>query len=298
MNAPLVAVDPELYIPQGIWDGLPAETYFAVEALSQSGAKKIRKSCADYKLSREQKLEATDSMELGTAIHTGVLEPSEFDKRVCTIDDDAPKKPTSAQRRAKKPSPDTVAAVAWWDEFEARTAGRIVLPRQDFDRARRAIESVLAHPAAAALLAGAVVERSLFWRDRLYGVPCKARLDAWSVGSILVDLKSCRDASPESFPKTVADFEYHAQAAHYTSGCAHAMAGEIPSAFVIIAVETEEPYLTGVYQVPDDAIRAGEHLMSIALERYAKARETGRWPGYAPTIETLRMPRWALRFEG
>lgn len=295
MNAPVEQLAIVPAFTPGIFDGLPAEQYFAVEAMSQSGAKKMRQSPLHYITERSQRRAPTPAMQLGTAIHDAVLEPHAFDARVMCLPADAPGRPTSRQINAKKPSPETVECIAWWREFEARRGDRILLDQDDFDTVRRCADAVHAHPAARELLAGAVVEQSMFWVDARYKVPCKARVDARNHG-LLIDVKSCEDASPEGFAKQIANFDYHAQAAHYISGDEHLLDAS-PQGFVFIAVEKEPPRAVGVYLLPGEAVMAGGHLMDIALSRYAEALASGEFRAYADTVETIRLPRWALRFD-
>lgn len=269
---------PPPFVP-GVFDDMPAATYHAIEAMSSSGAKKMRKSPAHYRLMRTTANAPTPAMLFGTAVHAGVLEPATFaDVVVC-----APK----LDRRTKAGKE---AAAA----FDAAAAGRVVLSPDDFDRCRRTIDAVLAHPSAAKLLAGAQVERSFFWYDARYKVPCKARFDAWN-HKIVADLKTTQDASPDGFGRSIANFEYHAQGAMYCSGAEHLL-DESPQAFVFIAVESEPPHAVACYALPNAAILAGMHLTAIALERYAEALELGRWKGYPDTIESIALPRWALKF--
>lgn len=278
MNA--VADLPVSTFMPGVFDGMPSEQYFAVEAMSQSGAKKIRQSPLHYIVDRQTKKEPTPAMIIGTALHDRVLEPEAFDARVVC----APK----FDRRTKE-------GKAGAEAFESENASRICLKPDDYDMVLRCGDAIFAHPAARELLAGALVEQSMFWIDARYKVPCKARVDARNHG-LLIDVKSCADASPEGFAKQIADFEYHAQGAHYISGNEHLLDAS-PDGFVFIAVEKEPPRAVGVYLLPGEGVLAGAHLMDIALSRYAEALANGEFRGYADTIEQIRLPRWALRFD-
>lgn len=270
------------FVP-GHFPKMPAADYHAVEALSSTGAGKLRQSCAHYKLFRESTKAPSDAQQLGTAIHAGVLEPDTFDAMVKVLPD--VDKRTKAGREQVA---DFMLAMA--DAPDA-----VALSPADYSRALRSIEAVRAHPAARRLLDGAQVEQSLFWVDGQYGVPCKARIDIRSRGG-MVDLKSTSDASPEGFARSVAAYQYHAQMAHYASGCEHVLGGS-PDFVAFIAVETDPPHCVGVYALPGNAIAAGGALTALALERYKLMLDTGTAPGYPDTIETLRLPKWALRFD-
>ncbi|MFO1324173.1 MAG: PD-(D/E)XK nuclease-like domain-containing protein [Burkholderiales bacterium] len=263
----------------GVFDDMPAARYHLIEAMSASGAKRMLQSPAHYRLMRDEPREPTAAMQLGTVIHAGVLEPDTFGAVVAQAPD--------VDRHTKLGKEELAA-------FAVANAGKVILPAVDFARARRCIDAVLAHPAASRLLAGAEVEKSFFWTDGRYKVPCKARWDARNHG-LAIDLKSTIDASPEGFARQIASLRYHVQAAHYCSAAEHLL-DESPQGFVFIAVESEPPHAVACYALPGNAILVGTHLMSIALERYAAALAAGAWRGYPDTIEAIALPKYALRF--
>jgi hypothetical protein len=264
----------------GLFRDMDFDTYRAIEAMSQSGARKMLRSPMHYVFDREQPRAPTAPMQFGSACHTGTLEPDLFASRVVCA-------PSLDKRTARGKEE--------WAAFCADNQGRIVLSSDDFARCRRVIDAVLSHPAARKLLDGAEIELSVFWEDGRYRVRCKGRWDARNRGG-LVDLKTTADASPEEFARSIVTFGYHVQASHYFSGAEHVL-NETPRFFAIIAVEHEPPHCVACYSLPSNALLAGGHLMNRALERYAEALATGKWPGYPPTIEDIQLPRWALRFD-
>lgn len=277
MNDGIAERRPE-FVP-GVFYGMPAEDYHAIEGMSSSGSGKMLKSPAHFRLMRTRPNQPTPTMQFGTAVHEGTLEPDSFAARVVA----APE----VNKRTKDGKADFFA-------FAEANAGRIILSTDDFARAQHCIEAVRSHPGAIRLLAGAEIETSLFWIDGKYKVPCKARIDIRSHGGI-TDLKTTSDASPEDFAKSIANFGYMRQAAHYFSGHEHAL-DRTPEFFAFIAVESVEPYAVACYEMPSNGILAGAHEMDIVLERYAAALAAGRWPGYPETIETITLPRWATSF--
>lgn len=270
-NVPFVA---------GLRTDMAAADYHAVEAMSNGGAKKILQSPAHYRLMRTTPNVPSAPMQFGTAVHDGALEPEAFDSRVVV----APE----CDKRSN-------AGKQLWAEFTFDNEGKTVLSRPDFDRARRCIDAVLAHPTAAFLLRGAEVEHSLFWEDGQYKVPCKARIDARNHGAF-IDLKTTKDASPTGFARQAADLLYHLQGAHYMSGGEHVL-NATPEFFGFIAVESEEPHAVACYQLPPIALHRGRHHADEALARYRDALAAGAWPGYAEQITELNLPRWALRLD-
>ncbi len=264
----------------GHYPRMVSEDYHAAESMSASGAKKILKSPAHYKLMRTTPKEPTPQMQFGTCCHDGVLEPDTFSHRV-----------VASPKFDMRKTVDKEASAA----FNAEHVGKVILSPGDFDRVRRCIDAVLSHPGARYLLENAAVEHSIFWRDKLFDVPCKARLDAQKHGGIS-DLKTCADASPGGFAQAIGKFDYHLQAWSNFSACEHVL-NATPEFFAFVCVETEEPHAVACYQLGRASIMAGARLWDEALSRYKAALAAGRWNGYPDSIETIEAPRWKLKFD-
>jgi exodeoxyribonuclease VIII len=263
----------------GAFHGLAAKTYHGIEAMSFHGSTAILRSPAHFRLARDTTSEPTDAQVFGSAVHALVLEGETAFAEAFVV---AP----TIDRRTK-------AGKAEYAEFLLRCGGREPIDKESYARALRCAEAVTTHPAASRLLYDARREVSLFWEDGEYKVPCKARLDALGAHGI-VDLKTCRDASPEAFARSAASFGYHRQGAHYWSGVEHVL-GHSPEFFVLIAVEDEPPHGVACYALPPVAIQAGRREMDEALARYRAALAGGKWTGYDSRVIDLDLPRYALR---
>lgn len=274
-------------------DDLSNEEYHAMSALSSTGAKILaHQSAYHYRYLRENPKAATASMQLGTAVHIGILEPERFESAIVVIPEDAPKRPSAREANAKKPSDATLAAVAWWKRFEAGAAGKLVFDAEDFDRIQKMIASVQRHEHAMALLEDGQRELSLLWRDGAYDVPARCRFDFFGNNMVAADLKTTVDASPEGFARQAANLGYHLSAAFYWGG-AEAVLNESPRAWFWICVENVAPYATAVYACEPDALRAGMRLVNTAMGRFRVARSSNYWDAY-PGVKPLKFPRYAL----
>jgi hypothetical protein len=147
---------------------------------------------------------------------------------------------------------------------------------------------------------------SAFWIDPEYKLWKRCRFDFLPphdprVMPVIVDYKTCADASKRAFPKSVDNFGYHVQAAQYCDGW-RAIYGTDP-AFVFVAQETKPPYLVATYQLDAEALAIGRDAMNRAMEiwrdcRAAEAEEAlYAWPGYSHEIETIALPRWSSHRE-
>lgn len=283
---------PEVPFEPGIRTDLSNEDYHRIDALSASGLKRILQSPMHYRWDRDNPREPTDSMQLGTAVHLGVLEPDKFATDCIAVPEDAPKKPTLVQLAAAKPSPAAMESIAWWDAFAKRAAGKLVLSADTYAKALSMIRAVKAHPAVEWLMSEGAPEVSFQWSDAHWNVPCKCRFDWLRPDGIAMDLKTTVDASPEEFPRAVASFKYHLQNRWYDIGHEH-LRDESLRGFAFVAVENVAPYGVAVYTIEPNALAFANGRIEEALMRYKNARDSGFWKGYSGKINPLTLPRWA-----
>lgn len=266
--------------------------YHAIDALSASGTKRIMQSPMHYRYDREHPTEPTDAMLIGTALHCAVLEPERFADDVIVIPGDAPRRPAARSVNAKKPSVETLDALAFWRDFDGRAAGKTVLKQEAFEKVQYMAAAVMRHPVYETYLCEGEAEYSMLWEDARLRIPCKCRFDYLRPDGIALDLKSCQDASADGFARSVAQFKYHWQAAFYNNGHEH-VRDESLRAFLFIAVESVAPYGCAVYALEPNAIAYGLNRVEEAMLLYRQVRETGYWRGYSEQIQPLRLPKWA-----
>lgn len=251
--------------------------YHASPAISKSGLDLIRKAPALYAYRRDNPQEQTPAMRLGTLTHTAVLEPESFARSVIA-------RPEGIDRR-------TSAGKADWAAFEIQAEGREIITNEEVAKLAAIRDAVHNHLAAAKALAGSpTVEQSIFWDAD--DIACRCRPDAVTERGVIVDLKTTRDASPEGFAKSIAQYRYHVQAAFYSDGYRAAF-GEAPRGFVFIAVETEPPYLVGVYVASETMVLRGRADYEADLDAFRRCQESGTWPGYSDAPLTIDLPKWA-----
>jgi exodeoxyribonuclease VIII len=220
----------------------------------------------------------TTAMKAGTLAHCAVLEPGAVSSRYAI-------KPAGLDGRTKE-------GKAWAESC----AGLEVITADEHATALAQRNAVHGVPELAALLATGYAETSVFWTDPATGVYCKARPD-WvhplaDGRVILLDLKTTADESPAGFGKSVANFGYHRQAAHYSDGFAIATGREV-AAFVFAAVSAAPPFLAVPYMLDDSAKAAGKQQRDELLARYAACLEADDWPAYGSGVQVLSLPAWA-----
>ena len=135
-----------------------------------------------------------------------------------------------------------------------------------------------------------LAEQSYWWKHRETGLQCKCRCD-YVIDDMVIDLKTTGEAgaSPDVFTRTIVNFKYHLQAAHYLQGTGQ-------KRFIFVAVEKVHPFSVGVYELSPHFIERGYELQEQTLSDIKNAQESSIWAGYtdqAPEgIKTLTPPKW------
>lgn len=262
------------------WADVPFPDYLSAPGVGSSGLKMLLKSPAHYKADLESEDRETPAKRLGRIIHKAVLEPDDF-RAVVSPD---------CEKRSKS------GKAAHADAEAQAIEQRAVLVTADELKVIQGIKSsVWAHPSANALLSGpGRSEVSGWWMDPLSGELCKMRADWLRDDHIIVDLKTTEDASPEKFAKSVANYGYDLQSAHYSNGH-KAISGALCEAFIFIAVEKAPPYAVGVYAIGQDDLDRANLRRQEALMKLADAKCARKWTAYSDRIEELQLPAWAKR---
>ncbi len=289
-----------LDLPHGIHEGVPADVYHQrVLGVVNNGALKVlsNKTPAHYRAwLEESEDEESDALTFGRALHCAMLEPCLFDVTYVKPVTHPHRRPTAAQRNAKKPSEATLAAITYWDTWNRDNAGLIEITEKEKATIQGMAASVMAHPLAGKLMRSQdlVTESTAIWTDPNTNLLCKARMDIRVPSRrIWADLKSTDDASPEGFAKSIARYGYHVQHGHYSS--ASAALGEELSAFLFIAVEKSPPYAVAVYVIDTEAESRGLQIRSQAMDVLSECLVNDYWPSYRPIIHRVSLPTWALR---
>jgi hypothetical protein len=267
-------------LPYGIHRNVEAERYHQrISGVVSKGAlDQFARSPAHYRAWLETGSADTPAFVFGRAFHCALLEPDLFEQTYAAEPDfgDCRRKENKARR----------------DAWREDNGGRISLGTDDSARIRGMIAAVRRHPLASKMMRDGVPEVTVTWQDSETDLPCKIRGDWWAERlRMVIDAKSCFDASPDAFRKDVARYRYHVQDALYRSG--FAAAGKQIDHFVFVAVEKEPPYAVGVYSLDPDGIGRGYTRARIEIDRMAECVSRNDWPAYSTSIQTLELPPWA-----
>lgn len=256
-------------ITDGIHYALPEDAYHADPAISNSGLSLVAKSPAHYRQRAERA--TTPALAKGRALHALVLE--------------------GRREHVVQPTFSGTGAVARRAEWKAAHEGQAILSESDAAAVDAMALAVAQHPFAAKLVTGeGFSEVSLFWTEA-DGTRCKARYDKLLANGVIVDLKSARDASPDGFARSVANYRYHCQEEWYRRGAA--ALGIDVRGFVFVAVESAAPHGVGCYVLDDETRETGRRLIRAALAEYREAAATNVWRTYTTQALTIGIPAWA-----
>jgi len=280
-------------IDAGCYLDMPDELYHSAFGAGSSDLRRLLNSSPGH-LWHDQthgRKPPTADMLFGSLFHLAMLQPDLWAEKVCQVPADAPKRPSPAQINAKKPSDETLKAVAFWDNFNALSAGKLTPDQEAVDRCQAMIKSIKSHSSAMAALSGGQSEVSAFGVDPETGVTVKARFDRLPTGgNAIVDIKTCACSATEPFLKHSYEYGYHIQAAYYKG--LSALAGDGRQEFCIVAVEKSAPYPVNVFRMTEKALAKGQEKVCEALMLYAACERANDWPLYGSGVQELDLPFW------
>jgi hypothetical protein len=187
----------------------------------------------------------TPAMRRGTLVHLLTLEPHKFSSNYVV----APE----INRRTR-------AGREEWDRFVQQAGQRQIIKQDDYDEAVAIAANVCHHTFYAQVSTDATLDREATVAGDMYGVPCRGRIDMLT-STAVIDLKTCADASPEQFRRSIYRYGYHGQMAFYRD-----LAG-VEDAF-IIAVETSGTHEVAIYRMSEKLLSEGQEMYMSALEEF------------------------------
>lgn len=247
------------------------------------------------------------AMVLGSMVHCLVLEPQHFDSRyraqpepdtgtLVTVPqlrqwlkdhnlNQAGNKQELIERIVQHDPEAPVWAVMEEQRKQARY--RTVKP-EVMAQARAMADSVFNNSQAHQLMSRGDAEVSVWGQHESTELLIKCRPD-WLRDGLCVDVKTCACASPHAFRRDLVKFGYDLQQVHYLNTLCSA--GKPVDIFAFIAVESEPPYLSQVYQLDGAADGHATRRWHRIMTRFKECLETNHWPGYTDDVK-LALPNW------
>lgn len=209
-------------------------------------------------------MKETDSMRMGSALHTALLEPEAFERLYILI-------PTGVLSANGAKSGGTYNVWAW----EHR--GKIQLKASEYDEIRWQVESVQENPLAVEKLAECNAFEESVFVDGTHHLKCRYDGVAQMDGHFL-DLK--RTSEPcQTWWRKIRDFDLHCQMAFYARIFRMAYGAEPVARWII--VQDKPPYECEVHRCPTELLKLGHERNIQTLKEIQHCRVTGNW--YRPS---------------
>lgn len=260
------------------------DEYLAWDAASAGFVKDvIDRGLAYAERARRVVREDTEATERGTAIHSAILEPHDFERRYAPLS-------VGCNLGTVKGREEKAALVR---------AGKHALKAQVWEACLRLREKAWEHPILSALLEQAEAEVSATWflDDFAAGVAGlgKGRADLLArEARMILDFKSTEDATAAEFGKTAARYGYHFSAPWYLDGFT---AAGVPVEFWTIGALECVPeighYAVELFTLDAAVLERARRRINVALEQYAAA--LGAAAAGPKGFRSLSLPEWALK---
>jgi hypothetical protein len=253
--------------------------------ISSSAIKTIAKKSVSHYLRQEPY--SGPALAIGSAFHTLVLEPELFEKEYLVLG-------KKIDRRTKAGKAEMAAI-----EAEAIANNQSVVMANDHNMIQSMAKSVSENEDYQKALDNCAKEVSIYIEDfRIPGLDADLRVrvrpdayckDQICIGdtvypNVVIDLKSCQDASPRGFKYAVYQFGWHIQAAFYLDLMTHVSKSlgldEPFNNFLLLAVEKSVPYSAQMYRLSDDMIAEGRKQYQKALRMWHHYLTTNEELGY------------------
>ncbi|MEP5729597.1 MAG: PD-(D/E)XK nuclease-like domain-containing protein [Sulfitobacter sp.] len=124
------------------------------------------------------------------------------------------------------------------------------------------------------------------------GVPCRAMIDNAppEKDQPLYDFKTCENASVNACLRSVMNYGYDVQAAHYLE-CWKAATGE-DRLFRFIFQEKSEPHEICVIELGSDSLAMASKKTARAREIWSNCIRSDYWPGYPDGVQRMELPEF------
>lgn len=149
------------------------------------------------------------------------------------------------------------------------------------------------------LLKNTDYQASCFWTDEKTGIKLKTRPDVCNINkTVIIDVKTTKDASPESFAKDVANYGYDMQAIIQINGVLATKMFKEVGAYYWLAVEKTPPYCAQLYRFNKSDWDHTQLIFEYLLGLIKRAREQNKWVGYGQRasneygILDINLPLW------
>jgi hypothetical protein len=227
---------------------------------------------------------SSPAMELGTALHTAILEPERFAERYV---------------RGAAGALNRVGPKRENEQIKADNPGKQLIRDADWPKITMMRDAVWRHPRAQEVLSGeGYNEAAYLWKDPATGLACKARVDRIGMSRegwpCVVDYKTFGDKGGRltdgAIERTIADRQYHIQGAHYTNGLD--VIAPCARRYILLMQEKAAPFAVRLVEIDFAAMELGKRQLRRWLKQLKQCQESGVWPGWSEDFDAIGVPTW------
>ena len=267
----------------GIYRDIPSEDYHRWDAANYSSIKQFAVSAAHAYTSFTDPWQQTPAQLLGDRLGESLLTPAIFANKYVLAPDFGARNRNPGKKQ--------------WDRFKLENASREILEADVMGKITDMRNALQRNPTFMAMESEkGLAELSFVWVDPDTGVLCKGRCDWYGAlwgNRIVCDVKTTSNGSELLWPKEIAKWGYHIQAAFYLDGL-NVIAPD-DRTWLWACVESKPPFLTQMFQCDEDSIAEGRRRYKHYLELWKKCKESGLWPGYPEGLTPTGIPHWAYQ---
>jgi hypothetical protein len=244
---------------------IPEDVYRSFWGMNYSQLKAFEKSPSKYLYEKENPQKPSPAQELGSAIHSILLEPELFYKTYVV----QPK----FDRRTK----DGKANAELW---ESQHQGKTALSYDEFNICEKLRKVVDNDAFFKRFFNGGIAESVFMAKDKATDIILKGKLDYYIPSkNVVIDLKTTDSAHPSSFIWDIKKYGYHNQGAFYYDLVERAT-GVKPEAYIIIAVEKNKDCDMQAYFLGEEELEICRNRYMNWLLRFKECHDKGEFPGY------------------
>lgn len=280
------------FIAPGWYKDLSNQDYHGSKGTSSTRLKMlIEKTPAHMDYKANHPIESTDNMNLGSAVHSLILEKDKFDQEFFVLPE---LNLQTAHGRAQKFS------------LIEKNPGKICLTQDLYNKALRMSENlgnyIADEPQLNIMFDDGISETSIYWWYKTldlddgteYKELLKCRPDRLGGShAVAFDIKSCADASYTGFRKAIERYYYHVSAAMYLDGVNQCkpLLQELGhfayTHFILLCVENEPPYLPASYDLTRNYLDVGKAIYRRCMKKLHDSRQHEKPPGYPTEIRAM-----------
>lgn len=238
------------------------------------------------------------AMQEGDWIDALLYDRDRLETDFIALPDDPPyARPSSRQINAANPGENTIKAIAWWADWDAKAGTRTPIKAELYNEAETIVETFYKHKVGKCLEHAPHKQVAVVWDDEQTGVRLKGLIDTiapYDGWTNVIDVKTVGDSADEdNFGRRGTNLKYPMQAFMYTAGLNSVSPHN--RRFMWIVMEREPPFQIATYDAKpgDETMQVGEHAFRKALGIYANCKETGLWPSYPTKPQPFKLPGWA-----